>query len=144
MEMAVNYNSLCAEFNEFNKKALNALIYTLNNRGVESINVKTYMDNDLIDWFTFPQTDKNGYGVNVKIDTIRKDEDGDWVADVVNEVDEDWGELELTTWNFDAGALIDILGIVEGIFATADEDYDGKVYAEGEDIEEDYEDEEDD
>ena len=92
------------------------------------------MDNDLIDCYYFPQTDKNGYGVNVKIDTIRKNEKGEWVADVVNEDDDDWGTLELTTWNFDCSALIDILGIVEGIFNIADEDYDGKVCAAGEDI----------
>jgi len=135
METIVNFNSLCEDFRTLQNKAHKALIETLNKRGVESINVKTYMDNDLIDWYSFPQTDKNGYGVNVKIDTIRKDEKGEWVADVVDESDDDWGELELTTWNFDAGALIDILGIVEGIFDTADEDYDGKVYASGEDIE---------
>lgn len=122
MEKIINYDSLCDEFNALNKKAHNALIETLNKRGVESINVKTYMDNDLIDWFSFPQTDKNGYGVNVKIDTIRKDEKGGWVADVVNENDYDWGTLELTTWNFDCSALIDILGIVEGIFCVTDED----------------------
>ena len=135
METIVNYDSLYNEFNALNEKAHKALIETLNKRGVESINVKTYMDNDLIDWYSFPQTDKNGYGVNVKIDTIRKNEKGEWVADVVDESDDDWGELELTTWNFDCSALIDILGIVEGIFNIADEDYDGKVYAAGEDIE---------
>ena len=135
METIVNYNSLCKEFSTLNKKAHKALIETLNNRGVESINVKTYMDNDLIDYYCLPQTDKNGYGVNVKIDTIRKNEEGEWVADVVDEDDDDWGTLELATWNFDCSGLIDILGIVEGIFNTADEDYDGKVYAAGEDIE---------
>ena len=135
METIMNYDSLCNEFNALNEKAHKALIETLNKRGVESINVKTYMDNDLIDWYSFPQTDKNGYGVNVKIDTIHKNKKGEWVADVVDESDDDWGTLELTTWNFDCSALIDILGIVEGIFNIADEDYDGKVYAAGEDIE---------
>lgn len=135
METIVNYNSLYNEFNALNEKAHKALIETLNKRGVESINVKTYMDNDLIDWYSFPQTDKNGYGVNVKIDTIHKNKKGEWVADVVDESDDDWGTLELTTWNFDCSALIDILGIVEGIFNIADEDYDGKVCAAGEDIE---------
>ena len=134
METIVNYNSLYNEFNALNEKAHKALIETLNKRGAESINVKTYLDNDLIDCYYFPQTDKNGYGVNVKIDTIRKNEKGKWVADVVNEDDDDWGTLELTTWNFDCSALIDILGIVEGIFNIADEDYDGKVCAAGEDI----------
>lgn len=135
METIVNYDSLCKEFNALNKKAHKALIETLNNRGVESINVKTYMDNDLIDYYCLPQTDKNGYGVNVKIDTIRKNEKGEWVADVVDEDDDDWGTLELSTWEFDCSALIDTLGIVEGIFSIADEDYDGKVCAAGEDIE---------
>ena len=135
METIINYDSLCNEFNALNQKAQKALIETLNKRGVESINVKTYMDNDLIDWLCFPQTDKNGYGVNVKIDTIRKNEKGEWVADVLDEDDEDWGTLELTIWNFDCSALIDILGIVEEIFDIADEDYDGKVCAAGEDIE---------
>lgn len=134
METIMNYDSLCNEFNALNEKAHKALIETLNKRGVKSINVKTYMDNDLIDCYYFPQTDKNGYGVNVKIDTIRKNEKGKWVADAVNEDDDDWGTLELTTWEFDCSALIDILGIVEGIFSIADEDYDGKVYAAGEDI----------
>ena len=72
METIVNYETLCDEFYTLIEKAHKALIETLNNRGVESINVKTYMDNDLIDYYCFPQTDKNGYGVNVKIDTIRK------------------------------------------------------------------------
>ena len=134
METIMNYDSLCNEFNALNEKAHKALIETLNKRGVESINVKTYMDNDLIDYYCLPQTDKNGYGVNVKIDTIRKNEKGEWVADVVDEDDDDWGTLELTTWNFDCSALIDTLGIVEGIFNIADEDYDGKVCAAGEDI----------
>ena len=135
METIMNYDSLRNEFNALNEKAHKALIETLNNRGVESINVKTYMDNDLIDYYCLPQTDKNGYGVNVKIDTIRKNEKGKWVADVVDEDDDDWGTLELATWNFDCSALIDTLGIVEGIFNIADEDYDGKVCAAGEDIE---------
>ena len=135
METIVNYDSLCKEFNALNEKAHKALIETLNKRGAESINVKTYMDNDLIDWYSFPQTDKNGYGVNVKIDTIHKNKKGEWVADVVDESDDDWGTLELATWNFDCSALIDTLGIVEGIFNIADEDYDGKVCAAGEDIE---------
>ena len=135
METIVNYDSLYNEFNVLNKKAQKALIETLNKRGVESINVKTYMDNDLIDCCYFPQTDKNGYGVNVKIDTIRKNEKGEWVADVVDESDDDWGTLELSTWEFDCSALIDTLGIVEGIFSIADEDYDGKVFGAGEDIE---------
>ena len=135
MEMIENYASLCEKFATLQSKANTALIETLNKRGVESINVKTYMDNELIDWLYFPQTDKNGYGVNVKIDTIRKNEKGKWVADVVNEDDDDWGTLELTPWNFDCSGLIDILGLVENIFNIADKHYDGKVYAVGEDIE---------
>ena len=135
METIVNYNSLCKEFSTLQSKANTALIETLNKRGVESINVKTYTDNELIDWLCFPQTDKNGYGVNVKIDTIRKNEKGKWVADVVNEDDDDWGTLELTPWNFDTSGLIDILGLVENIFNIADKHYNGKVYAVGEDIE---------
>lgn len=129
-----NYSSLCKEFNILTQKAQKALIETLNNRGVESINVKTYMDNDLIDCNYFPQTDKNGYGVNVKIDTIRKNEKGEWLVDVVNEDEYDWGTLELTIWNFDCSGLIDILSIVEDIFNTADKDYNGKVFGAGEDI----------
>ena len=135
METIMNYDSLCNEFNALNEKAHKALIETLNKRGVESINVKTYMDNDLIDYYCLPQTDKNGYGVNVKIDTIRKNEKGEWVVDVVNEDDDEWGTLELTPWNFDTSGLIDILGLVENIFNIADKHYDGKVYAVGEDIE---------
>ena len=135
MEMIENYASLCEKFATLQSKANTALIETLNKRGVESINVKTYMDNELIDWLYFPQTDKNGYGVNVKIDTIRKNEKGKWVADVVNEDDDDWGTLELTPWNFDCSGLIDILGLVENIFNIADKHYNGKVYAAGEDIE---------
>lgn len=134
MEMIENYASLCEKFAALQSKANTALIETLNKRGVESINVKTYTDNDLIDWLCFPQTDKNGYGVNVKIDTIRKNEKGKWVADVVNEDDDDWGTLELTPWNFDTSGLIDILGTVESIFGIADENYGGKVYGVGEDI----------
>ena len=135
MEMIVNYDSLCNEFNVLNQKAHKALIETLNKRGIESININTYMDNNLIDRLCFPQTDKNGYGVNVKIDTIRKDEKGEWVADVVDESDDDWGELELTPWNFDTSTLIDILGNVETIFDIADDNYNGKVFGVGEDIE---------
>ena len=136
METKITYDSLCKQFNTLNQKSHKALIDTLNARGVESINVKTYMENDLIDWFTFPQTDKNGYGVNVKIDTIKKNDKGEWVADVVEVVsDSDFNTLAIDQWNFGASELIDILGIVEGIFDTADEDYDGKVFAAGEDIE---------
>ena len=135
METIINYDSLCNEFNALNEKAHKALIETLNKRGVESINVKTYMVNDLIGYYSFPQTDKNGYGVNVKIDTIRKSEKGEWVADVVDEDDDDWGTLELTIWNFDCSGLIDILGIVEDIFNIADKHYNGKVFGVGEDIE---------
>ena len=135
METIVNYDSLCNEFNALNEKAHKALIETLNKRGVESINVKTYTDNELIDWLCFPQTDKNGYGVNVKIDTIRKNEKGKWVADVVNEDDDDWGTLELTPWNFDTSGLIDILGLVENIFNIADKHYNGKVFGVGECVE---------
>ena len=135
MGMIENYASLCEKFAALQSKANTALIETLNKRGVESINVKTYTDNELIDWLCFPQTDKNGYGVNVKIDTIRKNEKGKWVADVVNEDDDDWGTLELTPWNFDTSGLIDILGLVENIFNIADKHYNGKVYAVGEDIE---------
>ena len=135
MGMIVNYKSLCEEFAALQSKANTALIETLNKRGVESINVKTYTDNGLMDWLCFPQTDKNGYGVNVKIDTIRKNEKGKWVADVVNEDDYDWGTVELTPWNFDTSGLIDILGLVENIFNIADKHYNGKVYAAGEDIE---------
>ena len=135
MEMIENYASLCEEFAALQSKANTALIETLNKRGVESINVKTYMDNDLIGYYSFPQTDKNGYGVNVKINTIRKNEKGEWVADVVNEDDEDWGTFELTAWNFDTSGLIDILGMVESIFGIADENYDGKVFGVGECVE---------
>ena len=135
MENIENYSSLCKEFNILTQKAQKALIETLNNRGVESINVKTYMDNELIDCNYFPQTDKNGYGVNVKIDTIRKNEKGEWVVDVVNEDEYDWGTLELSIWNFDCSGLIDILSIVEDIFNTSDKDYNGKVFGAGEDIE---------
>ena len=135
MEMIENYASLCEKFAALNQKAQKALIETLNKRGVESINVKTYMDNELIDWLCFPQTDKNGYGVNVKIDTIRKNEKGEWLADVVDECDDDWGTLELTPWNFGTSDLIDILGMVESIFGIADENYDGKVFGVGECIE---------
>ena len=53
MEMIENYASLCEKFATLNQKAQKALIETLNKRGVESINVKTYMDNDLIDWLCF-------------------------------------------------------------------------------------------
>ena len=135
MEMIENYASLCEKFAALNQKAHKALVETLNKRGIESINVKAYMDNDLIDWLCFPQTDKNGYGVNVKIDTIRKNEKGEWLADVVDECDDDWGTLELTPWNFGTSDLIDILGAVESIFNVADEDYGGKVFGVGEDIE---------
>lgn len=140
MENIENYSSLCKEFNILTQKAQKALIETLNNRGVESINVKTYMDNDLIDCNYFPQTDKNGYGVNVKIDTIRKNEKGEWLVDVVNEDEYDWGTLELTIWNFDCSGLIDILSIVEDIFNAADKDYNGKVFGAGENIEDEDED----
>ena len=137
METKVTYDSLCTEYSALSKKAHKALMDALNARGVESINVKAYMENDLIDWFTFPQTDKNGYGVNVKIDTIKKNDKGEWVADVVEVVsDSDFNTLAIDQWNFDASGLIDIIGIVEGIFEVADEDYNGKVLAAGEDFEE--------
>ena len=137
METKVTYNSLCTEYSALSKKAYKALMDALNERGVLSINVKAYMENELIDWFTFPQTDKNGYGVNVKIDTIKKSDKGEWVADVVEAVsDGDFNTLAIDQWNFGASELIDILGIVECIFAVADDEYNGKVLAENENFEE--------
>ena len=129
----INYKTLCDEYLDLTKKAEVALIRCLNDRNIDSINVKAYMDEDMIDWYCFPQTDKNGYGVMVKIDTLRKTDKG-WVADVVDEDDEDWDTLDVSRNNFGASELIDILGIVEGIFAVADEDYNGKVLAADEDF----------
>jgi len=136
METKVTYDSLCENFRNLCIKAEKAVKETLNNRNIESINVKAYMDNDLVDYYTFPQTDKNGYGVNTRIDTIVKNEKGEWVANMLDESDDDWDTLELTSWNFDASSMIDILGIIEGIFAVADDDYNGKVLGAGEDFEE--------
>jgi hypothetical protein len=129
----IDYKTLYNEFLDLTKKADVALIRCLNDRNIDSINVKPYMDEDLIDWYCFPQTDKNGYGVNVKINTLRKTDKG-WVADVVDEDDEDWDTLEVSRNNFDVSGIIDILGIVESIFAVADEDYNGKVLAADEDF----------
>ena len=135
MNIMTTYDSLCEEYQALNKKAHKLLIDTLNERGIESINVRAYMEEDLIDWFTFPQTDKHGDGVNVRIDTIRKDEKHGWVADVSEVLgDEEWDTLELVSWNFGASEMIDILGIVEGIFGVADDEYGGKVLAAGEEF----------
>ena len=135
MERKVTCDSLCDEYNALTKKARSALIDALNERGVENINVKSYMDEDMINWFTFPQTDKNGYGVNVRIDSIYKNGNGEWVADVVDEDEDDWGTIKFTNdYSLGASELIDILDIVEEIFAVADEDYNGKVLAVGEDF----------
>lgn len=136
METKVTYDSLCGQFRNLSIKAEKAVKEILNNRNIQSVNVKAYMDNELVDYYTFPQTDKNGYGVNAKIDTIVKNEKGEWMANMVDESDDDWDTLELTSWNFDASCMIDILGILEGIFAVADEEYDGKVLGAGEDFEE--------
>lgn len=135
MEMIVNYDSLCNEFNVLNQKAHKALIETLNKRGIESININTYMDNNLIDRLCFPQIDTNGDGVNTTITTIYKGKKGEWIADVVDEYNSYWGTLEITPWNFDTSTLIDILGNVETIFDIADDNYNGKVFGVGEDIE---------
>lgn len=129
------YDSLCSEFNAMEERAEQALLDLLASRDIESINMKAYADNEDIDKFYFPQTDKNGYGVNIAIDTISKDENGNWVADVVDEDDDDWGTLDLNRQDFPNGALLDIIGLVERIFECADEEHGGHVLAYDEEFE---------
>ena len=128
------YEEICSEFNALVEKTEHALLDLLASRGIESINMKAYADNEDINKFYFPQTDKNGYGVNVSIDTIRKSEDGKWIADVVDENDDDWGTLDLNRMDFSDGALLDILGLVERVFKCADNEHSGHVLAAGEDF----------
>ena len=139
MDKAINYNSLCEEYEGLAKKTHKALIELLNKRGLESINVKEYMNEDLIDYFTFPQSDKNGYGVNARIATIRKgkvieDEEG-WIVDLEDEDADEFDTLDITTYNFGASELIDIYGIVEEIFDVADTNDDGRVLSANETFE---------
>lgn len=139
MNKAISYDSLCEEYQGLAEKTHKALIELLNKRGIESINVKEYMNEDVIDYFTFPQSDKNGYGVNARIATIRKgkviEEKEGWVADLEDEDADEFNTLDITTYNFGASELIDIYGIVEEIFDVADTDYDGRVLSANETFE---------
>lgn len=137
MNNAISYDALCVEFHNLWEKAHSTLNNMLNNRGVETINVMAYIDADMLDICpSFSQTDKNGYGVNVTLKLIHKDKNGDWVVDVVDEDYDDWDTLNFDQWNFDAGALIDVIGVIEEIFEIADDQYNGKVLGVGENFEE--------
>jgi len=129
------YESLCSKFSALEEETEQALLDLLASRDIESINIKAYADNEDIDKLYFPQTDKNGYGVNVSIDSIRKDKKGKWIADVVDEDDDDWGTLRLNRTDFPAGVLVDVLGLVERIFECADDEHDGHVLAYDEEFE---------
>lgn len=124
---------LFEEYNQVHAKTEDALTSLLDKRGITSINVKAYTENNLVDQFSFSQTDKNGYGVLVSIDTIRKDEKRGWVADCVDEDWNAWGTLDLDSQDFEAEDLLWILQTVEDIFKLADEEHHGKVLAAGED-----------
>ena len=124
---------LFEEYNQVHAKAEVALTSLLDKRGVTSINVKAYTENNLVDRCSFSQTDKNGYGALVSIDTIRKNEKRGWVADCVDEDEDAWGTLDLDSQDFDAEDLLWILQTVEDIFKLADEEHHGKVLAAGED-----------
>ena len=130
------YQDFCTDFRNIGAKVEKTLTEILNERNVDSINVKTYMDENLVDYYIFPRTDNNGYAVNTKIDTIVKNKNGEWLVNLLDESDDEWDTLELTSWNFDASQLIDILGIIIGIFAVADDEYNGKVFKVGESIDE--------
>ena len=131
-----SYITLCDEYFALQSKTYETLIETLNKRGVDSINVNTYGVNELVDWCFIQRPDKNGEPVNLTIETIRKNDKGEWVVDVDDRWGDDWSTLKLTTSNFDASDLIDILGVVEDIFNVADKQFSGKVFGEDENIEE--------
>lgn len=124
---------LFEEYNQVHAKTEVALASLLDKRGVTSINVWTYTENNLVDMFSYGQTDKNGYGVSVRIKTIRKDEKRSWVADCVDEEGDAWGTLNLDSQDFDTEDLLYILQTVEDIFRLADEEHHGKVLPAGED-----------
>jgi len=125
---------LFEELNQVHTKAENALSDLLNKRGVTSINVKTYTENDIVDACIFDKEDKNGYGAHISIDTIRKDKKHGWMADCVDEDEDTWGTLDLDSRDFDAEDLLFILKTVEDIFQHADDECHGKVLAAGEDF----------
>lgn len=122
---------LFEQYNQIHAKAEVALTSLLDQRGVTSINVKAYTENNLVDPCVFSQEDKNGYGARISIDTIRKDEKRGWVADCVDEDEDAWGTLDLNSHDFDAEDLLFILKSVEDIFRLADEEHHGKVLAAG-------------
>lgn len=123
---------LFEEYNRVHAKAENAVNDLLDKRGVTSINVKAYTDNNIFDTCYFNLTDKHGCGVRVSIDTIHKDEKRGWVADCIDEDWNVWGTLDLDSHEFDAEDLLFILKTVEDIFQHADENNHGKVLAAGE------------
>lgn len=120
---------LFEEYNRVHAKAENALSDLLDQRGVTSINVKAYTDNNIFDTCYFNLTDKHGCGVRVSIDTIHKDEKRGWVADCIDEDWNVWGTLDLDSHEFEAEDLLFILKTVEDIFRLADEKHHGKVLA---------------
>ena len=130
-----DYKSLRNELYAFEKKAKDALLALLESRDVSSINVAAYVEHKVTDECRFPQTDKNGYGVNVAVKTIRKNDDGDWVTDTVDEDYSDWYTTRIDNFDYPGENLVWLLGMIEAIFKYADKHQGGKVLAAGEDFE---------
>lgn len=113
------------------EQALDSLIGLLNKKmNTESINVYYYYKEGDVDKYMFLDTDNDGYGKGLFIDTIKRVGDGEYVFNMVDEDEEDWGERDLT--DFNVTELANILEMFEGLFDAVEDYYDGKLLEIGE------------
>ena len=113
------------------EQALDCLIGLLNEKmKTESINVYYYYNEGDVDKYMFLDTDNDGYGKGLFIDTIKRVGDSEYVFNMVDEDEEDWGERDLT--DFNVTELVNILEMFEGLFDAVEDYYDGKVLEIGE------------
>ena len=128
------FQEYCDIYNNLRKECVDDIITILNERGVKYINVHAYHIDDAIDENAWIDTnDKNGYGVTCTIDNIYF-EDGEWRLELVNEDEDPFDDWAITDFNVDAGAAIDIYGMILAIFEYADENNNGRICGKGEDL----------
>ena len=130
------YDELVKKFDAIEKETEKALLKLLNSRDIESINVMAYTDAEITDECCFSQTDKNGYGINIRLKTLRKNEKNKWVSDVLDEDLDDWGTLDIDRFDYSCADLLFILRMVEAIFHYADEKDNGRILSADEEFEE--------
>jgi hypothetical protein len=84
-----------------------------------------YYTTEYIDRYDFHETDDDGYGKTLHIDTIETDNNGEPTFNMIDEDEDDWGEKELA--DFNTIELYWVLIMLEDAFYIVDDEYDGKV-----------------